>query len=218
MWDTWHLYHRASGLAHTAAATLLWQHWVRLVVVHRTCCLFGEHLSHLWGTETQQALRHQLHEGLGALCSNIQSQRHNVLLKYLLKTSGGIAPLQIGRRSDGKLISALPPPPLPKKSPTHLQTSMHMPPGYSQPPEIPAWLAWLALDHLACDSSRAHLAETFLETSKLWIHPSILVKPVIWKAFQKQNFKYRLNFFSILRGGKKKKSHSSFIFPQRVIL
>lgn len=90
-----------------------------------------------------------------------------------------------------------------------------MPPGYSQSPKIPAWLAWLALDHLACDSSRTHLAETFLETSKLWIHPSILVKPVMWKAFQKQNFKYRLNFPSILTEGWGCKYYTFHLFSHR---
>lgn len=81
---------------------------------------------------------------------------------YQSNVKADYKPLQTGWQSNVK--ADFHPPLFLRESPTYLQTSMHMSPGYSQPPKIPAWFA---LGHLACDSSHAHLAETILETSKL---------------------------------------------------
>lgn len=180
---------RAEGAAHAAAVNVCQQSRAPLCPASAAC------LGSSFPTFEEQ--RHKTQAPL--LCGaqpTLQQHRitkapHLIKIFALDFPSGGITPSQI-------LLAVFPP--LQKKSPTYLQTSMHMPPGYSQPPEIPAWLT---LDHLACDSSHMHLAETFLETSKLWIHPSILVKPVMWKAFWKGKFKYTLHFTIILRKGKK---------------
>lgn len=94
--------------------------------------------------------------------SNIKADFKPLQTGWQSNVKADFKPLQTGWQSPVK--ADFHPPLFLRESPTYLQTSMHMSPGYSQPPKIPAWLA---LGHLACDSSHAHLAETFLETSKL---------------------------------------------------